>query len=169
LLFWPPDVHFDSHSSDRACWCKYFYCKRKVQIKLLVQKVNAKPSLKIVVTCWRTRDAGTLRKSGLNVSLAKWQVVLNCTKWKKTQVTSKSVGVCIKILRCIVIPKSIIRSSILVSLSRHYDSNQVSTSTTSYDVFIVQDPSEGPLTKHVHLTSALIIRNLARYSSLGRR
>jgi len=38
-----------------------------------------------------------------------------------------------------------------------------------YCCIVVQDPSEGPLTKHIHLTSALIIRNLARYSSLGRR
>jgi hypothetical protein len=32
----------------------------------------------------------------------------------------------------------------------------------------LMDPVEGPLTKHIHLTSALILRNLARYSSLGR-
>ena len=36
-------------------------------------------------------------------------------------------------------------------------------------LFALQDPNEGPVTKHIHLTSALIIRNLARYSSVGRR
>ena len=33
----------------------------------------------------------------------------------------------------------------------------------------VQEAKEGPVTKHIRLTSALILRNLARYSSHGRR
>ena len=32
-----------------------------------------------------------------------------------------------------------------------------------------QEMKEGPVTKHIRLTSALILRNLARYSALGRR
>lgn len=32
----------------------------------------------------------------------------------------------------------------------------------------LSDAKEGPISKHIHLTSALILRNLARYSLLGR-
>ena len=34
---------------------------------------------------------------------------------------------------------------------------------------IIQEGREGPVTKHIRLTSALILRNLARYSRQGRR
>lgn len=34
---------------------------------------------------------------------------------------------------------------------------------------ILQEAREGPVTKHIRLTAALILRNLARYSALGRR
>jgi len=33
----------------------------------------------------------------------------------------------------------------------------------------VQDENEGPVTKSIRLTSALILRNLVNYSPLGRR
>lgn len=41
-------------------------------------------------------------------------------------------------------------------------SNRASLTTS------LQEPREGPVTKHLRLTSALILRNLARYSPLGR-
>lgn len=32
-----------------------------------------------------------------------------------------------------------------------------------------QELKEGPVTKHIRLTAALILRNMARYSTIGRR
>lgn len=36
-------------------------------------------------------------------------------------------------------------------------------------LFLFKDEKEGPITKHIRLTAALILKNIGKYSECGRR
>lgn len=57
----------------------------------------------------------------------------------------------------------------LSSVVSVYESKRVWTIDCQLCVFVLQDDNEGPVTKSIRLTAALILRNLVIYSTHGRR